>query len=221
MTLQNAVAAEAWSPRREAERAGLIKPGKAKSVILLYLMGGPPQQDMWDLKPNAPAEVRGEFKPIPTSAPGVEICELLPRMAKWMHKSAIIRSAHHEGGDHNTLPSFTGYNGPSQAGTIVQQSAKDPPSMGSVVEYLDFGLGAKVPAYWHLPCPLGWGQAISRPGTEAGYLGQQYNPTYSECNAFTDKPALPYLPQVVKGKCTLPGLAPQVTADRLDRRRSL
>src|SRR5262249_2851358 len=54
--------------------------GKARSVILLYLLGGAPTQDMWDLKPGAPAEVRGEFKPIATSAQGVLICEHLPKM---------------------------------------------------------------------------------------------------------------------------------------------
>src|SRR5262245_4184980 len=56
-----------------------VRPGKARSVILLYLQGGPPTQDMFDLKPDAPAGIRSEFKPIPTSAPGVSVCELLPR----------------------------------------------------------------------------------------------------------------------------------------------
>src|ERR1700694_4151019 len=74
------------------EESKRIKPGKAKSVILLYLLGGAPTQDMYDLKPNAPVGIRGEFKPIATSAPGVQICEHLPGMAKWMHKAAVVRS---------------------------------------------------------------------------------------------------------------------------------
>src|SRR5260370_633149 len=65
---------------------------KAKSVILVYLQGGPPTQDMFDLKPEAPAGIRCEFKPIATSAPGIQVCEYLPKMARWMHKTAIVRS---------------------------------------------------------------------------------------------------------------------------------
>src|SRR6202165_3612245 len=75
-----------------AQEAGQVVPGKARSVILLYLLGGAATQDMWDLKPNAPVGIRGEFKPIATSAPGVQICEHLPGMAKWMHKAAVVRS---------------------------------------------------------------------------------------------------------------------------------
>src|SRR5438094_898885 len=70
------------------------RPAKAKSVVLLYLQGGPPTQDMFDLKPHAPGGVGGEFRPIATSAPGVEIGELLPRSSQWMHKAAVVRSVY-------------------------------------------------------------------------------------------------------------------------------
>src|SRR5829696_3522647 len=72
----------------ERNRAPRLPAAKAKSVVLIYLQGGPPTQDMYDLKPDAPAGIRSEFKPVPTSAPGVSVCELLPRMAQWMHKAA-------------------------------------------------------------------------------------------------------------------------------------
>src|SRR5207245_243234 len=72
----------------EARRPG-ARPGKAKSVLLIYLQGGPATQDMFDLKPNAPSGIRTEFKPIATSAPGIQICEHLPRMARWMHRAAV------------------------------------------------------------------------------------------------------------------------------------
>src|SRR5205807_6766809 len=62
------------------------RPGKVKSVILLYLLGGAATQDMIDLKPSAPKEIRGEFKPIATNVPGITVCEPLPRIAKWMHR---------------------------------------------------------------------------------------------------------------------------------------
>ena len=71
-----------------------------KAVIMIYLPGGPPHQDMVDLKPDAPSEVRGEFRPIATNVPGIEICELLPRMAKMMDKFAVIRSLVGATGDH-------------------------------------------------------------------------------------------------------------------------
>src|SRR2546422_397791 len=117
------------------EERNLVGPAKAKSVILLYLLGGAPTQDMYDLKPDAPEKIRGEFKPIPTDVPGVQICELLPLTAKWMHKAAIVRSLNHKAGCHNTLPSYTGYEGPGADNTITKDNF--PPSMGSVCEYLN------------------------------------------------------------------------------------
>src|SRR5207248_2891591 len=81
--------------RAEEVRRADHPPGKAKSVIVLYLYGGAPWQDMFDMKPAAPAEVRGEFRPAATSAPGVTVCEHLPRTARWMHRAAVVRSVRH------------------------------------------------------------------------------------------------------------------------------
>src|SRR5207247_1150398 len=80
----------------EASRPGHT--GKAKHVICLYLLGGAATQDMFDLKPDAPSGVKSEFKPIATSAPGVQVCEHLPQLARWMHKAAVVRSVHHQAG---------------------------------------------------------------------------------------------------------------------------
>src|ERR1051326_8919698 len=82
----------------EQSRTAEARPGKAKSVILLYLHGGAPTQDMFDLKPSAPVEIRGEFEPIATSAPGIQICEHLPRMSRWMHRCAPGRAVNHKPG---------------------------------------------------------------------------------------------------------------------------
>ena len=117
-----------------AEEQGQVRRGKAKSVILLYLLGGAATQDMFDLKPDAPREVRSEFKPIDTSATGVQICEHLPCMAQWMHKVAIVRTLNHKAGCHNTLPGYTGHEELLPDITIVKDGY--PPSMGSVCEYL-------------------------------------------------------------------------------------
>jgi hypothetical protein len=200
------------------------RPGKAKSVILLYLLGGAATQDMWDLKPEAPAEVRGEFKPIATSAPGIQVCEHLPRLAKWMHKAALVRSVNHKAGCHNCLPSYTGYEVP-----MPDQHPRDtdPPSMGSVCEYLAQSGGRRpdVPAYVYMPCWLGWGQAFRRAGPYAGFLGQRYNALTSECTPYADKGTSPARgrPQVVRGEPYLPqvGLGGDLTIDRLNTRRGL
>src|SRR3954452_25588557 len=70
--------------------------GRARSCILLFMWGGPSQLDTWDLKPNAPAEVRGEFRPIATSVPGTQISEHFPRLARYAHRYAILRSLTHD-----------------------------------------------------------------------------------------------------------------------------
>src|SRR5215475_8093919 len=69
--------------------------GKARRCLLLFLTGGPPQHDTWDLKPNAPERIRGELKPIATSVPGLRISELFPRLAKLTHHLCIVRSVTH------------------------------------------------------------------------------------------------------------------------------
>ena len=69
-----------------------------KAVIMVFLAGGPPHQDMFDLKPEAPAGIRGEFRPIPTDVPGLEICEHMPRLARMMSKFVVIRSLVGAGG---------------------------------------------------------------------------------------------------------------------------
>lgn len=207
----------------EEARASTAAPGKAKSVIVLYLLGGAPAQDMYDLKPEAPAEVRGEFKPIDTTAPGIQICEHLPQTAKWMHKAAIVRSVNHKGGCHNTLPSYTGYEQPLD--NIVSTKDTYPPSMGSVCEYLNRSPGV-LPAYVYMPCYLGWGQNIRRPGPYAGFLGPRYDPLYTECSPYIDKDApreSPGHPQVLRGAPRVPHsmLEEGLTIDRLNSRRSL
>jgi hypothetical protein len=209
----------------QAEERAAPQPrrGKAKSVILLYLLGGAATQDMVDMKPTAPAEVRGEFRPVATNVTGIRICEHLPRMARWMHRTAVVRSLNHRAGCHNTLPSYTGYEVMVPDNTITRDTY--PPSMGSVCEWLRQGRG-ELPDYVYLPCYLGWGQAIRRAGPYAGFLGQRYDPVFTECSPYRDvgTPApSPGHPAVVRGEPILPQstLAPGITIDRLHTRRSL
>ena len=209
--LPNLLAAEERRPHK----------GKARNVILLYLLGGAATQDMWDLKPDAPSEVRGEFKPVPSSAPGVRIGEHLPRTATWMHRAAIVRSVNHKAGCHNCLPGYTGFEQP-----MPDQHPRDtdPPSMGSVCEWLRQGRG-ELPDYVYLPCWLGWGQAFRRAGPYAGFLGRRFDALTSECMPYADPGAKPGPGKggIVRGAPALPNTAfgPDLTIDRLNTRRSL
>jgi hypothetical protein len=216
ITLPHLFAAE------ERARARGSHPGKAKSVILLYLLGGAATQDMWDMKPTAPPEVRGEFKPIATNVPGLQVCEHLPRMARWVHKAAVVRSVNHKAGCHNCLPSYSGY---AQLLPDQHPHDTDPPSMGSVCEYLN-PRPDDMPAYVYIPCWLGWGQAFRRGGPYGGFLGKRYDPLTTECQPYWDKqgkaPSAGF-PQTVRGEPFLSNgaLDGGITLDRLDGRRDL
>ena len=94
--------------RAESEAGGNGRSLGQKSVIMIYLPGGPPHQDTFDLKTNAPSEIRGEFKPIPTSVPGTQICELLPLLAKQAHRYTLIRSIADAVDDHSDFMCQTG-----------------------------------------------------------------------------------------------------------------
>src|SRR5258706_13172060 len=78
-------------------------PSRERSVIILWMRGGPSQHETWDPKPEAPLEYRGEFGAMPTSVPGIQICDLLPMSARIMDKWAIIRSLHHEDAGHSNV----------------------------------------------------------------------------------------------------------------------
>jgi len=162
------------------EESNRVRTAKAKSVILLYLLGGAPTQDMYDLKPDAPEKIRGEFKPIDTNVPGIQIGELLPMSAQWMHKTAIVRSVNHKAGCHNPLPSYTGYEIAVSDNTSTKDSY--PPSMGAVCEYLRPAT-KDLPDYIYLPDYAGAGNSggtVRYPGPYAGFLGKRYDPLFSE-----------------------------------------
>jgi hypothetical protein len=144
-------------------------------------------------------------------------------MARWMHRVAVVRSLNHRAGCHNTLPSYTGHEVMVADNTTTRDTY--PPSMGSVCEYLRRGAG-ELPDYVYLPCYLGWGQAIRRAGPYAGFLGQRYDPLFTECAPYKDPgtpAARPGHPQVVRGEPRLPQgtLGEGLTLDRLSTRRTL
>ncbi len=208
-----------------AEASPSALPARAKHVVVIYLLGGAATQDMLDLKPDAPTGIKSEFRPIATSARGVSICEHLPRLAKWMHRAAIVRSMTHKAGCHNPLPAYTGSE--QALPDIVSTNDNYPPSMGSVCEYLRQKSGKKrdLPDYVYMPCYLGYGQAIRRPGPYSGWLGKAYEALYTDCKPYLDpgKACLPRQAQLVRGKPFLPeaGLEAGLTLGRLDGRRRL
>ena len=112
-----------------------------KSVIMIYLVGGPPHQDMFDLKPNAPSEIAGPHKPIGTNVPGIEICELFPRMAKMMDKFTIIRSLVGAQADHDATQCYSGH------GRLEPAPAGGWPQFGSVVNKLQGAVDKAMPPF--------------------------------------------------------------------------
>jgi len=84
----------------------IVKKAKAKNVIFIWQQGGPPHQDTWDMKPDAPAEIRGEFKQIATDLPGYHVCELMPELSKRIHKLTVLRGVNHHIPDHNPASMF-------------------------------------------------------------------------------------------------------------------
>ncbi len=152
--------------------------GKAKACILIYNYGGPSHVDTLDLKPEAPAEIRGEFQPIETRVPGTTITEHLPRLAALAHRYSIIRSAGHRDNDHaiGAYLALTGFSHPKNAilGIEPPASAQDLPSMGSVISKLR-AADATMFSYVTLGDLKHLGNNDSM-GQIAGCLGKAYDP---------------------------------------------
>jgi hypothetical protein len=204
------------------KRAPARRTGKARSVILFNLLGGPSHQDMFDMKPEAPREIRGEFRPIATSLPGLQICEHLPRTAKWMRRATVIRTVTHNYNAHNPLAMMTGFAGGENSQIFAK--ASDPPDIGAVCQYL--GLGPKdLPGAVCMPCYVGWGEGLRRPGPYGGWLGSQYDPLFTVCKPrFGRQPKVPnYDPVPVYADPLVPSLKADTTMTnvRLSERRSL
>lgn len=205
---------------------------KAKSVIFMLLFGGPSQLETFDMKPEAPQQIRGPFKPIASKTPGLIIGEHLPKMAAVSDKYCVIRSMSHSFNDHSGGGHYiqTGKRWHVPIGGGFSPTPKDWPSMGSVVEYVDqqrFGISNRMPSYMVLPNSLGQLQEkgqYPRPGEHAGWMGPRYNPLTTQVpkRSVDDNP---YWRDCTDEELTfqIAGLRTpdEVSLDRLDRRRSL
>jgi hypothetical protein len=153
-----------------AETAGGDSRARARSCVLFLLHGGPSQLDVWDLKPAAPAEVRGEFKPIASSVPGVQITEHLPRLARLAHLFTVVRSMTHTSLFHNSATYFVTTGQPPLRDLIeFTPSENDFPHLGAQVAY-GGRAGRGVPAAVSLPDPVSDGP-YTTPGQNGGFLG--------------------------------------------------
>ena len=206
---------------RAAETSAERPRGKARSVIMFNLLGGPSHMDMFDLKPQAPAEIRGEFQPIDTSLPGLQVCEHLPQLSRYMDRACLVRTFTHNFNSHDPFPFMTGY---TDLGFTDQASAKDPPDIGAICQYLNLG-PSDLPGAVCMPCYPGWGEKWRRRGPYGGFLGAQYDPLFTLCNPrFEREPKVNYYDPVRPiGEPLMPSLDgnPGMTVDRLDERRSL
>ncbi len=172
------------------------------NCIMLFLVGGPSQLDTWDMKPNAPAEIRGPYKPIPTNADGIQISEVFPRMARHGDKFSLVRSVYHTAAAvHDTGHQMM------QTGRLFTGGIEYP-HVGCVLSKLK-GPKGDTPPHVLLPRPIGNTGGNLPHGQTAGFLGKTYDPFV--LNADPSDP-----------KFKVPDLLPPeyVTALRVDRRRA-
>ena len=185
---------QAEEEQKKADKASAAKMSSHKAVIMIFLPGGPPHQDMFDLKMDAPREIRGEFRPIPTNVEGIEICEHFPRLARMMDKFVIIRSMVGATGGHDSFQCMVGRDNRNQP-------AGGWPCIGSNLSKIEGPVHPSMPPFVGLAPPMGhmqWADA-----GQPGYLGIAHSPF---------KPSGPG-----KADMVLDG----VSLDRLSSRRSL
>lgn len=145
------------------------KKAKIRNCITIFLVGSPGHLDTWDMKPDAPENIRGKFKPISTSVPGVQICEHFPRMAKIMDRVALIRSLHYNSGsshENGQRWMMTGHD---------FDAANKQPHMGSVISKM-YGSNGDLPASIVLPTGIGNTGTTTPHGQESAYLGSAHQP---------------------------------------------
>ncbi|MBM4070036.1 MAG: DUF1501 domain-containing protein [Planctomycetes bacterium] len=152
----------------------------ATSCIILFLVGGPSQLDTWDMKPAAPAEIRGPFRPVCTSVPGMQICEHFPRMAAMARRFSIVRSVSHDSSPiHETGQQLLQTGGLAQAGVEL-------PHVGSVVAH-QLGARRGMPPFVIVPGQIGNTGVNVGHGQGSGVLGHEYDPRFHPVASIHDR----------------------------------
>ncbi|HUR53682.1 MAG TPA: DUF1501 domain-containing protein [Gemmataceae bacterium] len=156
-------------------KAAAPRAGTADSCIFVFLWGGPPQQDTWDMKPDAPAGIRSQFGVIDTAVPGIRVCDQMPLFARHTDKVALVRSLSH--GSNNHEPSvyhmLTGHRDDTLVSPRNPRKRSHPPNFASALAY--FAKPGPMPATVTLPRPVGH-DGVTYAGTHAGFLGPKYDP---------------------------------------------
>jgi hypothetical protein len=215
--------------------------GKAKAIILIHLYGSPSQLEWVDCKPDAPVEVRGELKTIPSTLKGCDVCELFPNMAKVMDRTTVIRSLTHPHPIHGVAFALTGVPVIDVGMELSPHDPKHWPFFGSVVEYVD---GRRrqgeppVPSNIALPFPFSTKRVgeVHRAGPYAAFLGSQFDPLWADFQGTATKSLTktlrdmtytgndPYIGIAPDSYFVVPNassLQPEMTLDRLSTRKSL
>jgi hypothetical protein len=216
---------------RELQAASTSAPsagsfGRAKACILLYLYGAPSQLETFDLKPDAPSDVRGELKPIPTSVPGIQICEHLPRVARVTHHTTLVRSLTHPYNIHSAAYTLSGIPTTDIPMELNPRDARHWPFFGSVLDHLQAAHTARRTQEVPVSVALPWkfssrSEPFRRGGPYGGFLGSGYDPVWGEFVG--DAPqGDPYRGITRQGhfQISQPG-APELTLDRLETRHTL
>jgi len=190
--------------------------GKAKACVILFLMGGPPQHETWDAKPDAPREIRGDLQPIASSVPGLQVGELMPRVARLVHKIAVLRAM----ATNDNAHSSSGYwmltgrpHQPTNSENSKPGAPNDWPCMGAIVKKLH---QSRKPHFTSLPAAVTlpehiWNTGmLTWPGQNAGWLGRAADPWLIHCDPSQPNYEIPEL-----------GLPSEVPPLRLQERQSL
>jgi len=243
LSLNQLLEAKSVSSPRSASSAGAAPPGsfgRAKHCILLFLYGSPSQLETFDMKPDAPLEVRGTMKPIPSSVPGLDVVEHLPHVARIMDRTTVVRSVTHPYPIHGVAFATTGVQTIDVGMELSPTDPRHQPYFGSDLEYVLRQRGSLSPNTIDnisLPFPFS-SQRTDQPlraGPYASYLGAAYHPKWTEFvgegtkvvdkarTGFSFHGKEPYLGCTADShfRMTDTAVLPGMTLDRFDRRRQL
>ena len=218
--------------------------GAAKQILLLYLQGAASQFETWDPRPDAPAEIRGQWDPASTAVSGTFICEKLPKISRITDRLAIVRSMTHKYNNHSNLYTLSGYPAVDFSSETNPFDSRHHPFFGSVLDYLEDSEGVlpvgDIPRSIGMPFRFSSNSPVfRRAGPYGAFLGHGYDPVWTEFegDATREVPRVSFFSQLkdVPVKDPFLGITPEsrlrvskdaqlrseMTLDRLDRRRSL
>jgi hypothetical protein len=229
----------AWQDVQAAPPPGTPRFGQAKACILIYKYGSPPQHETFDPKPDAPAEIQGEMKAIPTNVPGIHIGDHLPKIAQIMDRLTVVRSLTHPYPLHGTVYATTGIPNVDTKIEAMPRHKRQWPFIGSIVDYLEDqrsgGALTEIPRNIALPFVMGSkNEYPPLAGPYGAMLGMRYDPVYTDFTAEGAK----FAPEIGRGKAFKDPLfsieptdklqlagatlrSEDMTAERFDVRRSL